>query len=128
MVEFQRDSFTIQAEDNKTILDMLLVICGYSMATYSNRMSVDIDELEKAPLWAIMGLCDIIDMYLKHLGYIIKDTRSDWMFNKYSELELLYQQSGKSQPVIINVDAVTGKNVGIDLSLLVKLQETLAND
>ena len=127
MLDILRHSFAMQGLDNKEILDRLLAIHGYSIASYSDRMGIESSELDNAPMWAIMSLADSLDGYLNHLGYIAKDKTIGWVFDKFSDLELLYQQNGGTQPITINIDSVTDKNVGIDLAMLVNIQGIMEN-
>ncbi len=113
MLIIERDSFTLNATDNKDALKNLLLINNTTKPKFAKKVGVDVSELNEAPDWAINYLADLANLNLIHLGYVMKDTKTDGMLepinqiNKQIEKIKLDKAITALNPIILNKDIVS---------------------
>ncbi len=113
MYQVTTESFTINAKDQVEAFNILLKLNNLTTSKFTLKMGVDASTLKKAPQWAITYLKDLADINLIHLGYVMKDTKTDGMLEitKRLEQEINKIKTDKSitaqNPIILNKDIVS---------------------
>ena len=93
MYKIKTDSFMIVADTKEEAFIDLLKLSGYDISSFSKYMEVTVEELEKAPQWAINSLKDLISLNLEYIGYIMKDSRTEGLLKPYLDIENLVKKS-----------------------------------
>jgi len=93
-------SFSASTSTDIEMLNLLLEASDFiSSETFASYMGVEASELATAPIWAINYLSDILDANLTHLGYVMKDTKTDGMLGEYKDALLqLEKQNTELEP------------------------------
>jgi hypothetical protein len=99
MYKIETDSFVVVDSTRMGAFETLLKLGGYTIDSYSQYMAVSIEELEKAPQWAINSLKELIHLNLVHLGYIMKDSRVEGLMKPYSDIESIINKKFDSQEI-----------------------------
>jgi len=114
MYKIQKDGFNIVTDTEKDAFDLLLKVHGYTKASFSEYMGIEVAELDAdtVPTWALNYLIDLLNINLVHLGYIMKDTKVTGLLGIYDELiEDITEAFNKSeitgnQPITINKEII----------------------
>jgi len=95
-----KKSFSANTSTNEEMLNLLLEASDFiDINSFTSYMGVEPTELATAPTWAINYLSDILDANLTHLGYVMKDTKTDGMLGEYKEALLqLEEQNTELEP------------------------------
>ncbi|MBL0703205.1 MAG: hypothetical protein JJV95_04410 [Sulfurospirillum sp.] len=100
MYKIKTNSFMIVAETKEEAFTNLLKLSGYDISSFSEYMEVTVEELEKAPQWAINSLKDLISLTLEYTGYIMKDSRTEGLFKPYLDIENLVKEKLSTQEIV----------------------------
>lgn len=113
MYKIETTSFIITAETKEKAFNILLKLSGHDISSFSEYMGVNVEELEKAPQWAINSLKDLVSLSLEYLGFIMKDSRTEGIYKPYSDIEevvkekLTNQEITGSQPIQVSKDIIS---------------------
>ncbi|HIP15122.1 MAG TPA: hypothetical protein EYG74_06510 [Sulfurimonas autotrophica] len=118
------DTFSINAESQDDLLQILLKLNNHTVATYCLDMGIDEDTLSGNQEWAIKSLSTLLNAELIHLGYVAKDARHEGVFGEYDEaVEALKEAQSNTddlqQPIIINKEHILSSVRTIKISILV---------
>jgi hypothetical protein len=79
-------SFTLTTETKEEALMLLLKLLGRDIDSFSLYMGVSVEDVKKAPQWAINYLKDILEIEFVHLGYVTKDLKAFGLFFEYKNV------------------------------------------
>jgi hypothetical protein len=107
-------SFTLTTETKEEALMLLLKLLGRDIDSFSLYMGVSVEDVKKAPQWAINYLKDILEIEFVHLGYVTKDLKAFGLFFEYKNVAndvnnaLTASALTGSRPVVIKtMDIIT---------------------
>jgi len=130
MITIKTSSFTLNANDNIEALDTLLKLNNLTKESFAKKTGAKISDIQKAPQWAISYLADLADANLIHLGYVIKDTKTDGILKPIKELEgkiskIKTEKAITAQnPIILNKDIVTEQGA-IKVAYIANIEQLL---
>jgi len=126
-----KKSFSANAQTNEKILKLLLEASGFtSIDTFATYMGIEPSELATSPIWAINYLSDILDANLTHLGYVMKDTKTDGMLGEYKDALLqLEEQNTELEPsttyITIKDEAIVTEQGTLKISTIVNISNII---
>ena len=113
-VKIDTKSFTLTTETKEEALMLLLKLLGRDIDSFSLYMGVSVEDVKKAPQWAINYLKDILEIEFVHLGYVTKDLKAFGLFFEYKNVAndvnnaLTASALTGSRPVVIKtMDIIT---------------------
>jgi len=130
MITIKTESFTINANSNKELLNILLRLNSLTIAKFAQKTEVDASTIEKAPSWAISYLADLANANLIHLGYVIKDTKTDGILQPINTIEKEVEKIKTDKaitaqnPIILNKDIVTEQGA-IKVAYIANIEQIL---
>jgi len=86
MLKTETSSYILRTKDEKERLELLLRLNNFSKESFCIYMGIEADILNDIPQWAVNYLKDMLDANLSHLGYVIKDTKTDGMLKPIKTL------------------------------------------
>ena len=126
-----KKSFSASTSTNDEILNLLLEASDFiSIDAFASYMGVEPSELATAPIWAINYLSDILDANLTHLGYVMKDTKTDGMLGEYKDALLqLEEQNTELEPsttyITIKDEAIVTEQGTLKISTIVNISNII---
>lgn len=122
MTEISRDAFSMQAETEEELTNNLLTVVGYTHDTYMAQINITADILASNHTWVQNHLADLINANLTHLGYVMKDTKTQGMMGEYNDamakVEQKAMESESLTPAITITDEIIAEDGTINISYL----------
>ena len=122
MIEISRDAFSMQTETEEELTNNLLTVAGYTLDTYMAQMNITADILASNHTWVQNHLADLINANLTHLGYVMKDTKTQGMMGEYNDamakVEQKAMESESLTPAITITDEIIAEDGTINISYL----------
>ena len=122
MTEISRNAFSMQAETEEELINNLLIVAGYTHDTYMAQMNITADILASNHTWVQNHLADLINANLTHLGYVMKDTKTQGMLGEYREATIAVEkkatESDSLSPTITINDEIIAEDGTINISYL----------
>ena len=125
MENVTRQSFYATSSSKNELLNVLLVVCGLTISSYAIANQTEVGKIEENIDWAINSLANEIDLNLRLIGYIAKDSRVEGLFFNIVEVERklreLSEENGSSLVLSIhlNVEDIVTKEISIDTRFIV---------
>lgn len=112
MIKIDLEAITIIAENRKDLLKILLDLSGFNESSFAEYMEISVEDLEKAPQWALNYLSDLENANLIHLGYVMKDTKTMGLMAEYNKQEeiadnIVNSGDAKFKPIIIKSSIIS---------------------
>ena len=113
MFQVNTESFTLNAKDEADAIDMLLKLNGFTRAKFAKKLNIDGAVLDEFPKLFINYLTDLANANLIHLGYVMKDTKTDGMIEPINQINKQIEKIKSDKaitaqiPIILNKDIVS---------------------
>ena len=118
MTTITAPSFSINGESTVDCIDKMLFLIGHSRQSISKYMSVDENDIDKAPQWLINYLKDLIHVNLLRIGYVMSDSKQEGILGEYRESSREIQEQGDPRPAIIDDNYILDKNQVLKVSII----------
>jgi len=125
MTELKRETFYLTSSSKEELLELLLRLIGKSKESYAQSNGIEEGKIEENIDWAINSIGNEIELKIRLLGYIAKDSRVEGIFMPVTKAEErlneLNAEAGASTslPIHIDLEKVVTKEIEIDTRVIV---------
>jgi hypothetical protein len=129
-MQIEKTSFIANTNTDAEMLDLLIKVSGHkSREQFASYMGVEASNLDDNPSWAYKYLEDTIDADLRHLGYVMKDTKQEGMLGEYKDAKEILREASvdnlMQQPFEIKEKDIITEAGTIKISLLTNITDTI---